>query len=339
MAETHEDKAERVLSIFSRLKQGETIYKEEESRRYDITVRTVQRDLADIQCFLQNHRNETGEIEEVMYDKSAGGYRLETKVIKSLTDKEILIICKILLESRSLIKSEMFPILDKLTALASKEEKRLIKDLIGNEMHCFVELCHGRPLLELVWKLALAVKEQRYVEVVYSKSDGKQVRRKLKPVGIMFSEFYFYMTAFINDIDKKEHFQNPDDEFPTIYRIDRIQTASVLNEQFRIRYAERFEEGEFRKRIRFMYGGKLRKIEFEYTGNSPDCIYDRFPTAELVKKTDKGWVIKAEVFGDGIENWIRENGCSVCVRKPEELVTKIKNSLEKMTELYSGTGA
>lgn len=39
----------------------------------------------------------------------------------------------------------------------------------------------------------------------------------------MFSEFYFYLTAFIEGIDKKTEFDNPDDLFPTIYRIDRIR--------------------------------------------------------------------------------------------------------------------
>lgn len=79
MSEIHEDKSERILSLYSRLKQGKVIYKDEESQRYEVAKRTVQRDLADIQCFLQNQGNQTGEIEEIVYDKNVKGYRLETK--------------------------------------------------------------------------------------------------------------------------------------------------------------------------------------------------------------------------------------------------------------------
>ena len=46
--------------------------------------------------------------------------------------------------------------------------------------------------------------------------------------------------------------------FSTIYRIDWIKERKVLEEKFYIPYHSRFEEGEFRKRVQFMYGGKLQ---------------------------------------------------------------------------------
>ena len=48
------------------------------------------------------------------------------------------------------------------------------------------------------------------------------VTRLVEPVGILFSEYYFYLAAYIRDIDRKKAFENPDDLYPTIYRIDRI---------------------------------------------------------------------------------------------------------------------
>jgi len=63
-----------------------------------------------------------------------------------------------------------------------------------------------------------------------------------------------------NRLLKENEFQNPEDTYPTIYRVDRLEELEVLNEHFSVPYAERFEEGEFRKRIQFMYGGKLQKI-------------------------------------------------------------------------------
>lgn len=310
MGKESEDKAERILSIYTRLKNGKSIYKIEESNRYGVAPRTIQRDIAEIQSFLQNQNNETGEIQEIVFDKKSGGYRLETKLQNSLTPQEILVISKVLLESRSLIKTEMFPIIYKLLSSCSDEtEAKQIRDLIANEQHHYIELHHGKKMLERIWMLEQAVKKQQYIQIRYKKMKCQEVvERKVKPVGVLFSEFYFYMTAFIEDIDKEKEFQNPDDIFPTIYRIDRLEKIEVLEEHFSIPYTERFEEGEFRKRIQFMYGGRLRKIKFKYTGNCVDTILDRLPTAEIVKREGEGVIIKAEVFGDGVDMWLRSQG-------------------------------
>lgn len=63
------------------------------------------------------------------------------------------------------------------------------------------------------------------VEAVYRTQQGERKSRRLQPVGLLFSEFYFYLTAFIEGIDRAEHFENADDPFPTIYRVDRIENA------------------------------------------------------------------------------------------------------------------
>ena len=308
-----EDKSERILSIFSRLNAGKIINKKDEAVRYGVASRTIQRDIAEIQNFLQNCENATGEIQEIVFDKKKGGYRLETKYHSNLEPKEILAVGKILLESRALVKTELFPIIYKMLGLCSDEkDKKLIRDVLGNEMHHYIELHHGRKLLDILWILEQAVANQKYVKICYKKmKNQKMVERKVKPVGIMFSEFYFYMTAFIDDIDKEKRFQNPEDIYPTIYRVDRLEKIEVLNEHFSVPYAERFEEGEFRKRIQFMYGGKLQKIKFKYTGTDVDAVLDRIPTAEIMSKEEDGFVISAEIFGQGVDMWIRSQGDSI----------------------------
>lgn len=305
-----ENKAARILSIYSRMRQGQLIRKEEESVKYGVTVRTIQRDIDDIKCFLQNQETETGEVQEVTFDRGSGGYRLETSAQSHLHSKELLAIFKVLLESRSLIKEEMFPIINKLINSCNGEENRkLLREYINNEMFHFIELKHGQKLLDKLWKLEGAIKEQHCIEIKYRKlKNSELVVRKVKPVGIMFSEFYYYLTAYIENIDKDKEFQNPNDPFPTIYRVDRLENLRILDEHFAVPYTERFEEGEFRKRVQFMYGGRLRKIKFEYLGENLESVLDRLPTA-IVENDKKGTtIIKAEVFGNGIEMWLRGQG-------------------------------
>ena len=133
----------------------------------------------------------------------------------------------------------------------------------------------------------------------------------------MFSEYYFYLTAFIDDDKLQEHFDVINDSFPTIYRIDRIKSMNILDERFHIPYSSRFEEGEFRKRIQFMYGGKLQKIKFRYSGSSVEAVLDRLPTAQILDETDGVYTISAEVFGKGIDMWLRSQGDAVEIIKEQ----------------------
>ena len=124
----------------------------------------------------------------------------------------------------------------------------------------------------------------------------------------MFSEYYFYLVAILENINRDTQFKNPDDINPTIYRLDRIKDLQVTSEHFSIPYKDRFEEGEFRKRIQFMFGGKLRRVEFEYTGYSVEAVLDRLPTAKILSEDDGKYLIQAEVYGDGIDMWLRSQG-------------------------------
>ena len=106
--------------------------------------------------------------------------------------------------------------------------------------------------------------------------------------------------------------------FPTIYLIDRIRDFKVLETHFKVPYKDRFQEGEFRKRVQFMYGGKLEKICFRYTGPSIEAVLDRLPTAEIISQDEDGWIVTAEVFGKGIEMWLRSQGDFVLMQNVAE---------------------
>lgn len=54
-----------------------------------------------------------------------------------------------------------------------------------------------------------------------------------------------------------------------------------------------------------MYGGKLRRIKFKYFGYSVEAVLDRLPTAKILAEEDGVYTISAEVFGKGIEMWLR----------------------------------
>jgi hypothetical protein len=57
-----------------------------------------------------------------------------------------------------------------------------------------------------------------------------------------------------------------------------------------------------------MFGGKLRKVKFRYSGLSIESVLDRLPTAKVLEETEDGYIVEAEVFGDGIDMWLRSQG-------------------------------
>ena len=298
-----EAKSARLLAIYARLLSGEGLNRVALAGEYGVAVRSIQRDIESLRCFLAEQRLP----QDVVYDRRERAYKLVNSVPRGLSNSEILAVCKILLESRSMRRDEMMPILDKLIDCCVPEEsKRAVTELIANEKHHYVEPHHGKHILDGLWEIGQAVKHRQVMEITYERmKEPRLVSRRVQPVGLMFSEYYFYLTAFLED---RTDFENPDDLFPTIYRLDRIKSFQVLNEHFVVPYRGRFEEGEFRKRVQFMYGGKLQTVKFVYTGSSIESVLDRLPTAEILEEHDGAYTVQAEVFGKGIEMWLRSQG-------------------------------
>lgn len=139
-----------------------------------------------------------------------------------LSNNEILALCKILLDSRAFTKRDMTDMLDRLVSCCSpKAEAKMVRELISNEEFHYIELRHKSEFLGKMWEIGIAIRNCCYIEMDYYRTRDKSVvNRKVKPVAIMFSEYYFYLTAFIDDDDEiREHFDVINDSFPTIYRI------------------------------------------------------------------------------------------------------------------------
>lgn len=304
------DKIQRVLGIYTRLLKGNVIRKNEEANSYNVNERSIQRDIDDIRDFLNNDNICDVNDNCVVYDYVKKGYIMKNTSNINFSNSEILAICKILLESRAFTKCEMENILKKLILnCVSKENHKLIKDLIDNELFHYVQPKHNKMFLNIMWDIGQAIGNCHYIEIKYKKIKGSEiVNRKLRPVAILFSEYYFYIAAFIDDKNIKETFNVLEDSFPTIYRIDRIENLTVLEEKFRIPYKDRFEEGEFKKRIQFMYGGELKRVKFQYFGDNVEAVLDRLPTAKIINEENGVYTLQAEVFGNGIDMWFRSQG-------------------------------
>ncbi len=302
---------DRLLAMYAQLAEGKPLYKAREAVKYNCSLRSIQRDIEDLRSFFADRSETTGVVQELIYDRKLNAYRLVPPLRNLLTNEETFAVLKVLLESRSMTKAELFPILEKLiSCCVPPDNRRQVTDLIANEKYHYVEPRHKKEILEKMWNLSAAIRAHKEIKITYMRQSGDDVSRVLKPVGIMFSEFYFYLVGFIDKENQLEKikFEVENDPFPTIYRIDRITEYAVTDRHFNVPYQNRFEEGEFRKRVQFMYGGKLQKIKFWYKGPSIEAVLDRLPTAKILQHDGNGYLISAEVFGKGINMWLRSQG-------------------------------
>lgn len=296
-----ENKGQRLLGIFDRLSRGELISKEMLAREYGVTEKSIQRDIDDIRSYLAGDRDEGAA--DICYDRQAKGYRLVEEESRCLTRKEILAMAKILLESRAFAKEELHTILDKLIEACPREGRKVVEDMIRNETFCYVSPRHGKKLLDALWDISLFIKNREIIRFSYKRQDGAEKEHTAKPVALLFSEFYFYLVAY-----KEE-----ETEFPTIFRVDRIKDMESTGNTFHIPYADRFKDGEFRKRVQFMYPGPLRRVKFTYSGPSVEAVLDRLPTAQILEEKDGVYTITAEAYGIGIDMWLGSQGNKVKV--------------------------
>lgn len=292
------NKGFRLLSIYERLNKGEVLSKQELSCCYGVSEKTIQRDIDDLRSYLVEEHQFESEV-AIKYDRQKQGYYLVRFEREWLTNEEVLAMSKILLESRAFEKTELKQLLSKLLMQAVPNDRKTVDNIIKCEYDCYVPLQHGQKLFVRLWKITQCVVSNRVISFCYKRKDGAERKHTVKPVAIMFSEYYFYLIAFMADDSK---------EYPTVFRIDRMSYIIESGVVFKVPYNEKFSDGEFRKRVQFMYTGELRKVTFEFSGPSIEAVLYRLPTAEVLSENNGKYIIRAEVYGSGIDMWLRSQG-------------------------------
>lgn len=300
------EKAFRLINMYEKLNKGEVLNKKELAALFCVSEKTLLRDISDLRVY---YANTSANSESIVYDKKINGYYLKDNGSHWMTNQEILAICKVILESRAFNKKELKLLINKLLHLASPSNNDEIKDIINKELSNYVPLHHNKDLLQRLWEITLFINHKELINILYVRKDGEEKIHKIKPVAIMFSEFYFYLIAYMADETKRD---------PTIFRIDRIKEMKGTKRHFYTPYSEEFDDGEFRKRVQFMFSGTLKKVKFEFSGESVEAILDRLPTAEIINEKNGIYTITAESYGDGILMWLRTQGDKVRIINERE---------------------
>ena len=319
-----ENKGFRLLKLYNRLNKGEMLIKSKLAKEFNASEKSIQRDIDDLRAFLTENHYDEQDI-EIKYNRAKGGYILIRSDREWLSNEEIMALAKILLESRAFSKEETEQLLGKLMLQAAPEDRTAIKDMIVNERFYYVPLTNAKPMLQSIWSIGEYIRKQQIIKFDYVRQDKKRVKHTVKPVGIIFSEYYFYLIAYLADGSK---------DFPTVFRLDRVENAKPTGEKFYIPYKDKFNDGEFRKRVQFMYPGELTKVRFNFWGASLDAVLDRLPTAMVVQQEDGKALVEAEVFGNGIKMWLFSQMEFLEVISPAVLREEMQKTAKKIAQSY-----
>ena len=318
------EKNERCLAIFLRGIRGEKITIADLAGEYGVSAKSIARDISEIRCFLAENRDLAGHT-ELVYSREAKCYRLQLDDF--LRDSETLAVIKVLIGSRAFSKPELLRIIAKLRRFTSAKDQILLDSLIAKEKYHYCEVKHdcAEGVVDMLWKLAGDIRSCTEITVTCYKMNRDKVVHTIRPVSILFSDYYFYLVAY-----KAEDAGYS----PVYFRVDRITSVVEHRTRFTLPDGVDFDEGALRKKIQFMFPGKCRTIRFEFSGPSLQAVLDRLPTAVVLDIGGGRALIEAEVYGDGIMMYLLSQKSWVKVIAPDDFVAEYKAELQKMIGLY-----
>ena len=316
------DKITRILILFYRLSKGEYIDKTAFAAEHNITERSFDRDVEDIRIFLSEIYTKN----ELLFDKARNGYFITGRHQIDFSGVEIVALLKILISSRAFRKDEMVGLVSAIVSLVPADKKANISQLLCSELESYISPQHNKAILKIHWDVEQCILRHQIIELNYYKANGEQVRRRVLPISIVFSEHYFYLVAFR---DNEEY------DYPAFFRLDRIESFLLTKDKYPQKLFEQYNVGTMKQCIQFMYAGNLFAVKLKCRSSVLEPVLDRLPNAEVIERKGDFVIITAKVFGDGFIRWVLSQGKTIEVLEPPEFREKVKHEVSELLTLYT----
>lgn len=260
-------KLDRVLEIFFRGLRGEDLSVQRLADEYEVSTKSITRSINDLKAFLADHRELVGNT-ELQYSHQDKCYRLYMD--EFLSSKELFALVEVMIGARAFSKDELLELTSKLKRFTTPEDRNKLNELVRKELYHYPEVKHDcDSVQECLWQLVNCISQKQEISIDYYRMDRKWVTHRLRPASVMFTDYYFYLIAYMAEglTDK-----------PYYFRIDRIRQITVHRKKFTTEDTPAFDEGLLRQRSLFMWPGKLQTIRFEFTGPSVQAVLDKRPS-------------------------------------------------------------
>lgn len=296
----------RLFEIVHILLNKETVTAKALAERFEVSVRTVYRDIetlsgSGIPIYMSKGRNGGIRLLE--------GYVLDKSVLSQLEKKEILSA----LQGLSAVNSfEPTEALSKVGAMLGEECTNWIEiDFSG---------WYNQELIsEIFASLKQAILNKKPVQFMYFNNKQERSVRTVEPLRLVFKEQAWYLFGYCR---AKEDMR--------IFKLSRLKELSVLNEQFTRSYsgtvlnsAQPFEE-------------KLVEMKLKIAKRMAFRVFDELDNNSIVTDANGDFIVTMQYPDDSrwIFNYLMSYSDSLEVLEPKAIREQIKEKLKKVLQQY-----
>lgn len=316
-------KAERILTIFLRLYNGEWLTPKRLETEYGACEKTIREDFKFLTNFIEDTSYFSGTLEK---DFSHIPHRRYLKRKSQFSKKEILVMSKILLETRALNRDELSNLIDGMLNFLTEIDRKEVKEIIASEKLNYADLTNKQNRIDKIWEFSDFIRQKETVTLLYhSPTLATWKKHTVIFEALYFDDHYFYLKGQDKETNKKLDF-----------RLDRIKEWSVSVEKMpAINYRDKFRDGDVRALKTDAFSGENITLKILYT-YIDEVIIDKFPQAKIIERTKDGTIFEIEVQNTfGLKRYLISQLDALVVLSPQSLVDDIKKMLKKMQEKYS----
>lgn len=308
----------RILDLLVPLLDGQVLEQTDMIKKYHVSLRTIQRNLADIRAALTDFN--VGDLVE-----DEGAYRLVRNGDVAGFEKA-LAVSNMFLGTRALAPDELAATLKFIGHSLSPETQATLHHALAIPRGSYTPLSRPKPLLHRLHEIQTCMAHNQQLTFTYLSSQPNEKRpltHHAQPVAIFFEMHYFYVAMFSQERGGY-----------WLYRLDRIVAIINKTNGQKLDYAERFSLQDHRHQTYLLDSGSVKKIRFIYRGYVQTAL-DHFPSAHIIKENaDGSHIIDAYVKIDGALLWLVGQGPRLQVLSPKSVVRQVQETLQETLAQY-----
>lgn len=169
MSDSKKDKIYRILELYTKLLNGESIKKSVVAKTIGVNERSIQRDIEDIWEYLSKGIRKEDFTDAIAYDHKEKNYYLLKISDNKLSEAEAVIICKLLIESRAFSKKDILRINDTILKYSSGNfDKKEIKNILDEEYELYDEDNYKVKNIEKLLEIYKAIRTKSKLKIEYN---------------------------------------------------------------------------------------------------------------------------------------------------------------------------
>lgn len=305
---------DRMLSIVITLLQQEKIPARELAEKFEVSVRTIYRDVEAI--------NRAG-IPITTYAGNAGGiglinsFKLDRRLLSM--DDFIYILSSLKGINETLENSEIESAIDKISSLVPKDKSEYLESQLDHIVFDMVPWGYAKKQTEKVKILHEAIINKQAITFSYIDQNGKESSRTIEPMTLVFKGSTWYLFGYCR---KRHDFR--------MFRLSRINELEILNDKFtprKMTYKE-FSKKENRNE-------EFVKYKLKFHPEARQFVEDYFDEKVITILKDKYIVVDAMYpKGDWFLSGLLSYGDKVEIIEPKELRDSLLEMTKKVFRLY-----